>query len=200
MTTNALMKEVLKKDVKQRGWSDAMIKAYLGGPDRVSRRYGGGEYHWYRLERVVEAERLPDFEQRQVQAEKRGVNGKKVAAKRAAELQAKAESWVPIITKMDRGALLDAAIDNYVPREDRLPASRDSDPAFLARITWNYIRHALTDYDETWLEYEGKPGVRDAYLIACERLVNAATDVYPDLWSAAWGWLERKRQADLHRL
>jgi hypothetical protein len=37
-----------------------------------------------------------------------------------------------------------------------------SDPAFLERITVNFIRHELTEYDESLQEVAGRMGVDEA--------------------------------------
>ena len=50
-------------DVKARGWTDAMIRDFLGTPDKLkdSRKYRGTVYKLYLKKRVEEAEKLEDF-------------------------------------------------------------------------------------------------------------------------------------------
>ena len=50
-------------DVKERGWTDAMIRDFLGSPDALknSQTYRGTVYKLYLKKRVEEAEKLEDF-------------------------------------------------------------------------------------------------------------------------------------------
>lgn len=46
----------LKSDLRERGWTDGMIRRWLGEPDSTHPRYGGGEYYLFEAERVLVAE------------------------------------------------------------------------------------------------------------------------------------------------
>jgi len=69
-------------------------------------------------------------------------------------------------------------------------ASEQSDPADLSRITVNYIRHNLTEYDTHLEELVGQVGVSKAgRVIRCRVYAQIATR-YPEYAE------ERKRQMD----
>lgn len=57
------------------------------------------------------------------------------------------------------------ACARYNERKDYLAeaATVDSDPAFLRRITENYIRHERTNYDDILDEFAGVVGIDDVY-------------------------------------
>lgn len=52
----------LKQDLKERGWTESMIKRWLKQPDDVRHRYGGGEYYIFHAKRVLRAEAKSDWQ------------------------------------------------------------------------------------------------------------------------------------------
>jgi len=61
------------------------------------------------------------------------------------------------------------------------PATPDSDPAFLARITVNYLRHERTSYDALGAQLFGLVGREEAHDLLRERVLAAIADAYPSL-------------------
>ena len=53
----------LKKDLLRRGWTEGLIKRFLGQPDDTPHRYGGGYYCVYHAARVRQAEANPEWQQ-----------------------------------------------------------------------------------------------------------------------------------------
>src|SRR4051794_11067818 len=74
-----------------------------------------------------------------------------------------------------RRLAVDAYNDRLIDTErfEAEPASETSDPAFLERITVNFIRHELTAYDQELETVAGRVGVQDA-VQAIRRKVFAA--------------------------
>lgn len=61
-------------------------------------------------------------------------------------------------------------------------AASESNPNFLRRITVNYIRHNLTDYDQKLVKISRLPGTKEAYEDIIRPLVEQAIDAtYPEL-------------------
>ena len=60
------------------------------------------------------------------------------------------------------------------------PASKESDPAFLERITVNYIRHHLTEYDDHLEEVAGKVGISQAIDAIRDRVYDEIAKQYPE--------------------
>ena len=73
------------------------------------------------------------------------------------------------------------AVQDYNENSREFRASLDSDPAFLERITVNYIRHSLTDYDRSLAELAGKTGIVSGVAAIREKVYGAIAAAYPDL-------------------
>ena len=102
------------KDLKDRGWTEALVKQFLGVPDALK---PNPYYHWE-------------------------------------------NAW-------RHGAIWE-------------PATEQSDPAFLERITVNYIRHQLTSYDTHLEQAAGQIGVHQAGKVIRRRIYDAiARGEYP---------------------
>ena len=69
----------------------------------------------------------------------------------------------------------------------------DRDPVFLDRITVNYIRHELTQYDGALVEVAGQTGIQQAVDAIRARVYEAIADAYPMLADECTRQLERKR-------
>jgi len=71
------------------------------------------------------------------------------------------------------------------------PASPESDSLFLERISVNYLRHVLSNYERELARVYGRVGVKQCY-IEISRKVYAAI-------SAAYHWLKNECQRHLAR-
>jgi len=193
--------EVLRRtELRGRGWTDAMIGRLLSAPDMTlpNPEYrSGAPMRLYRRARVEAIETTPEFTELREAGARRAERAKNVAVRRAAELVAKARAYEPELpTTLDYEQLKKRAIRIYntqsLHRGDR--ATLDSDAAFLARMSWNYFRHHMTDWDATWEGFSGKPGVREAYIAAAGSLASHVCERFPVLRDAARAWLDRKQE------
>lgn len=190
---------VTRAQLRERGWTDSMIARLLGEPDMTlpNPRYrSAAPMRLYRRERVETIEASVEFAARREIGARRAERSKASASRRAANLVMKARAYIPSMPGLiSYDSVLERAIHHY--NEENLlrgrVAGRDSDPAFLARLAWNYVRHHLTDWDATWEGFSGKPGVRDAYLAAAASLTAHVCAQHPALCAAAGAWLERER-------
>ena len=75
------------------------------------------------------------------------------------------------------------AIDSYNAwnRERDKYASENDSAEFLERITVNFIRHEMTDYEEHLRKLFGKVGIQSGLLSLRERVFQKIGEVYPDL-------------------
>jgi hypothetical protein len=142
----------------------------------------------YALTRVEAAESTVEFIAAKTKAARR-VNGAKAAAdtKRTALMQQieRMTVKVALVNNVTARAIKSYNAWNWEKQIDRdrdfPPASFDSDPDFLQRITVNYIRHELTDYDLSILEAAKKVGADDARVAIKQKVLAAISAQYPAL-------------------
>lgn len=177
--------------LKARGWTDALVRRFLGEPDRrAPSRYARSAppVRLYRLARVEAAEATDEFRHAQTAAAERQRRARAVAARAAAELvrvAATARIHLPSAPLADLQA---RAIDHYNRRGPRAdddgrwtPASAASDAGFLARITVNYLRHQRTTYDRDLDSFVAKQGVREASQALRRRVYQHIAAAWPAL-------------------
>jgi hypothetical protein len=184
---------------QKRGWTEALIQKFLGAPDATAPNphyRSGSPMKLYLLKRVEETEKLPEFVVAKEKASKRSQTGKRVQATLATKLIERAWRLPLQITKYANGAVLHFAIEDYndwhSDFDNFVPATPKSDRDFLERIQVNYIRHQLTQYDDSLEEVAGKAGVSEAIRVIRTRIYAAIAKAYPQLAA--------KCQAKLHSL
>ena len=98
------------------------------------------------------------------------------------------DGWRPSV---DAGSLDDVraqAIVHYNARRwirdldvEPEPARLTSDPQFLERITVNYLRHAVSDYDDVLADLTRRVGKDEAYICVRTKVLEEIARVYPKL-------------------
>lgn len=177
------------KDLKARGWSESLIKRFLGKPDETSVNphcISGPPIRLYDLQRVEAVEKGPEFQAAVGRVAKHQETAQRaVETKRKRIMQKISEVQIAVPT-ISRNELTRKACQHYngrnIDRPDSLRASPRADPEFLARICVNYLRHALTRYDELCDEIKGRVGKSEARTLLKERILDAIAETYP--------WLE----------
>ena len=188
--------------LKARGWTDAAIRQWLGEPDLCvpNPHYrSAAPMRLYAVARVEAVEASPAWQDTQ------GARGARKAAaqratetKRAALLRAIAALDI-LVAVLPPDELTARACDHYnarlVDREDwdSLPATPESAPDFLRRITVNMLRHRYSSYERRLAEVYGKVGVREAYAQINAKLYAAITAAYPALADECAAQLARKQ-------
>lgn len=177
--------------LKARGWTDALVRRFLGEPDRrAPSRYARSAppVRLYRLARVEVAEGTDEFRHAQAAAAERQRRARRAAARAAEDLARIAATARVDLPALSLAALQARAIDHYNrrgPREDDdgrwMPASTTSDPVFLARITVNYVRHQRTTYDRDLDSFWAKQGVRGASQVLRRRVYQHIAARWPAL-------------------
>ncbi len=179
--------------LKERGWSDTMIKNILGEPDDYmdNPHYKcAAPMRLWTVEHVRKAERRKVFKEAAAKYAARK-DGAAAAARKAVETKReKCLSYARTVTidipVMPKDELLTEAIDSYNEwhlwdRRCLMLADKDSDPDFLNRITVNYLRHECTEYDEHLRELSGSVGIEEAHDILKGRVNEAICKTYPHL-------------------
>jgi transcriptional regulator with XRE-family HTH domain len=175
--------------LKERGWTDTLIRDFLRGPDDTKsnpHHRSGPPMRLYAAARVEQAEASGEFRAAQDGRKGRRASAQKALAtkrRRIAEYVESVEVEVPELTRED---LNQRACGNYNGRRSLRdmrdpchgPAGADSDPAFLARICVNYLRHCLTRYEDHLREIAGQVGASDAYHDLKDKVLDAIADKY----------------------
>ncbi len=172
--------------LKERGWMPALVKKFLGVPDATkSNPYcrSAAPMQLYALARVEICEQEDGWRQAAAKATARSLVGKTVAARKAAELVAQAETLPITVRRLPFETLLRRAMASYHAFHEELlweRAGEQSDPAFLERITVNFIRHELTECDESLQEVAGGIGVDEAMALIRRRVYAEIACIYPE--------------------
>lgn len=182
-----------KKQLKERGWTESMIKKFLAKPDaeKQNPKYrSAASMKLYKLERVQQVESSSEYQQQSKQTASR-----KQAAQKAVTTKLM-KTWeyldtvdfqVPMISK---NQLIQDACNHYNnnqydrDRSEYATAGKDSEQTFLDRITVNYLRHCMSDYEYEINKITGKVGKDEGYLEIKRKILDAIAEQYT--------WLEKE--------
>ncbi|HET8938486.1 MAG TPA: hypothetical protein VFN67_33810 [Polyangiales bacterium] len=178
----------LQRDLLDRGWSKTAIARVLGEPDERQRRYGGGVYCRYLVDRVHAAERERTDWRKSEKRSASAVSGAETKREQLLHIVEAIAIEIPTFDPEDHDRndelLVGASIEHYNDRNidpDRVLASETDSPEFLRRITVNYLRHRCTPYDAQLSRQFGKVGNAEARLALLDRIYDAIADRYPHL-------------------
>lgn len=190
--------------LKELGWTDGLIKKHLGDPDKLKRNpvyRSKAPMRLYDVQRVEETERLIDWQALEAKREKRKQAAQKAVETKREQLDryvARVDIKVP---KLRPDKLIDRACVHYNNRARGDEYARpNSDVGFLARITVNYLRHQLTEYEAHLSAIGGKVGARDAYVTIKRKVLAAIADQYPWLEEECLNQVERLEEQEFSAL
>lgn len=133
-------------------------------------------------QRLVGLITVPEFAQAQAAIAKRKLAAAKAVATKTARLVQAIQAMPITVERLKLSRLQQLAIDSYNARSSGHSfASRNDDPAFLERITVNFVRHELTQYDQALWEAAGKTGIAQAVTEIRRRVYGAIAQAYPSL-------------------
>jgi hypothetical protein len=161
-----------------------------GEPDRLSTNpnyRSGPQMRLYDLHRVEQIESQADvaaaLAKASIHREFRGSLARAAAERsRSTQLQETDELDFFVPRRSPENVRL-AAIKHYNERNAGGPersAGPEDDSSFLNRITLNFIRHQLTDYDRILSDLEGKIGKTEAYFLIRDRFDQKILATYPE--------------------
>lgn len=185
------------------GWTDSAIVKFLGEPDerKTNPTYRmAPPMRLYRLNRVEAVEATPEFATHAQKSTLRSVSALAVAERKRRETLAWANT-VPITLGSVRSldAVQQSSIRHFNERQKWKSAvwgdSRDNAPSllkemsnveesFLDRITVNYLRHEMSNYEGLLEEKFGRIGNAEAYGVIKRRVLEVIADTYPILSDA----------------
>jgi len=171
--------------LRERGWTPAMIRDLLGDADqtRPNPYSGKAPMRLWSLRRIQEAEASPGFAERQATAKRRSVASASAADRKREELLDQIYQVPVSVPLMDRDRLIYRACQHYNERaawrDGEWTANPDADEGFLYRITVNYLRHELTDYEAELDSLRGLIGRAEASRLIRARILGAIAEAYP---------------------
>ena len=187
-------KYITKAGLKTRGWTDSMIRKFLGNPDleKTNPHYKSApKMKLYKLSRINDLEGTEEFRIHLIKSGQRSSVMKKVAKDKEKKLLEEINRLEILVTIISPESLLKASIESYndfheyISMErghyDFVPADSRSDRSFLQRIQVNYLRHNLTEYDRELENVAGKIGIARAVPMIKEKVYDAIALAYPYL-------------------
>jgi hypothetical protein len=194
--------------LKARGWTDALIRTHLGAPDRLADNphyRKAAPMRLYQVSRVETVEASAAFQEAVTTSAPRKAAARQAVQTKRARLLEALEALVIVVPLLPQDRLTARACAHYNTLQeerdnwDYEPATPQSDPAFLARITVNYLRHALTSYEDELEKTFGKVGVREAYATINAKVYTAIAAAYPALAEACARQQARKAEVEAMR-
>lgn len=186
-------------ELRARGWTPALIRQFLGAPDGERDNPHGraaAPMRLYLQSRVDAAQQEPAFQQALARAQHRQASAQAVVDRKREALAAWVDGLTIQVPLLEAEVLLQRACAHYNRAEhvpdgvlerqarqgaDRLRATPKSDPAFLARITVNYLRHQCTTYEQLLMQTLGHVGVEAAAAAIRQKVLAAIAAQYPPL-------------------
>lgn len=189
---------VSKSTLKYRGWTEAGITRFLKMHDKEADNpnYKSAPpmrlYLISRVEKIEKSKKFLDFQEKNI---KKVAGAKKAAETRKERLIKEMQGCEIKLEREDYEVVLYRAIKSYNAFKGSLalerknfeyePATIDSDPAFLKRITKNYLKHKLSNYEDKLEKIFGKTGTDEAYMIIRKKIDEKIEEIYPELSSIA---------------
>jgi hypothetical protein len=198
-----------KSGLKQRGWTDRAIERFLKHPDKEAPNphyKSASPMKLYLLTRVDDIERSGEFQAFQNKNKTKIESSRKAVQTKRERLLAEVQGWNIKIEKREHQELVKNAIRSYNTFKENIawergrddydyePASLNSDWGFLERITVNFLRHNLSDYDNRLETLFGKVGKAEAYNILNRKIYDKIAQVYPQLSDECERQMRRKTE------
>ena len=193
--TEAGQEALLRRaELKDRGWTEAMIRQILGKPDVVLELRNRRTLHLWRAAKVEAAEATPGFQERVAAGQRRAATGLKVAeVRRQATLD-----WVqgirvrvPVLEKDELYRQARRSYEALWESRDDPRTTAGADGTFLDRIAVNFLRHECTRYEALLDDAGGRIGRAEAEVAIRQKVLRCIAEAYPYLAAEC----ERQRAA-----
>lgn len=193
--------------LKARGWTDGLIRKFLGEPDLLAPNphyRSAPPWKLYLIARVEAIEQSDAFQLAALRARPRRRGAAQAVETKRDAMRRHVARLDYAVPAMDREQLVRQACAAYNGRIARRserrrwadegveyrPATPESAPRFLERLCVNFLRHELTKYDHDLDDLIGKVGVGLAYPIIAAKVFDAIAVAYPWLQAEC----ERQKQ------
>jgi hypothetical protein len=176
----------------ERNWTDKLIKLFLPAPDSVKPNphwRAGPPMQLFALSQIEAVEQTEDFQQQLTASQPRRQAAEKAIATKMRQMQSWLASVQIRVPVLDRDTLIERACGHYNDMQRsreaeggqycELKADADSDPEFLQRISVNYLRHCLTQYERHLETMSGKVGAGTGYEDLRSKVFSEISKNYP---------------------
>jgi hypothetical protein len=180
-------------ELKERGWTQALLERFLPEPDSTasnSHFRNAAEMKLYRVDRVRRIERRRSFKDGLAKAAGRKQAAMRAVATKTAKTLSGLDALKITVLMLEREEVTHRASDDY-----RQHHGRDV-PDAIDRVTVNYIRHHLTEYEDALKGVRGKVGTDLAFLGISEKVFEAIEEAYPWLAEECHRQLDRRYYPD----
>jgi hypothetical protein len=175
---------ISKTGLKQRGWTDRAIDIYLSQSDKEVKNphYAKAPpMKLYLISRVDAVENSIEYKRFVHKNTGRTAGAQKGVTTKKDRLIKEVQSW-DIYLKPERAhTIVQSAIQEYNNFHPEEQITHNNNIAFLNRITVNYLRHRLTNYDDKLRILFGKVGKDEAYALLNKMIYKKISEQYPEL-------------------
>jgi len=176
---------ISKTGLNKRGWTDRAIDIYLSQPDKEVKNphYAKSPpMKLYLIARVDAIEHSIEYQRFLHKNAKRVAGSQKAVGTKKEQLIKEVQSWTIFMKLQSAHTIVESAIKDYNTHHQQGElASHNSTAAFLNRITVNYLRHNLTNYDDRLNALFGKVGKEEAYNLLNKKIYKKISEQYPEL-------------------
>jgi hypothetical protein len=176
--------------LKERGWTDSLVRGFLHEPD-CSRRNpyyrSAAPMRLYVLDRVQAVEASEAYKQAKNKTLGRQAAAAQAVATKRRNLMAYLDRLAVVVPTLPLDQVMKEAVGAFNVRLAQRdydmsdPATMQSDRSFLERITVNFLRHELSAYEDELAAIYGQVGVREGYVILSGKVFQAIAGAYSDL-------------------
>ena len=177
-----------KTELKQRGWTEAMMKEMLPDPEiSVNPHCRRMKMYRWKESDVTQAEKKQAFLERIERRKPHQERAQRVVKTKQEKMKTILTSAIGNIRvkKMDFQKVtrraLGATRNWYLITGQWDNTQFNPDEKTVERWTVNYIRHNLTEYDSFLFSVKGKTGIPFAYPLYRKAVLEKIADVYPQL-------------------
>jgi hypothetical protein len=175
---------ISKAGLKKRGWTDRAIDIYLSQSDKVvtnSRYAKASPMYLYLRSRVEDAEKSAEYQRYLDHHSPKKMGAQKGILTKKERLIKEVQSWTIVLKPERAHTITQSALMEYNRYHPDEPATHNHSISFLNRITVNYLRHRLTNYDEKLNVLFGKVGKDEAYQVLNQMIYKKISEQYPEL-------------------
>jgi len=182
-----------KTQLKERGWTEGSIKKFMPSPSvtKTNPRFSGGHpMKLYCVEQVNNIELSTSFQQwyqKTIVSRRKKSNAATKTVKNKKDTIIREFNSINItLKKISYEEVIRRAKNNYC-EYNNIPNSylNEADDNFIHRISVNWLRHSVSNYDYNVGNLSGRIGKQEAYAIIKNRILDLIAEKYPILENEA---------------